>query len=79
MARAETPDADTAAAVDTDAATKPNAKAKAVAVFTAPEHVTAITFSTGRVVEVVDGALSAPDDLSHDERLQLTRAGFVPA
>lgn len=47
--------------------------------FTAPAHVSAIYFSTGREVEVVDGVLTAPDDLSDDERLQLTRAGFVPA
>jgi hypothetical protein len=78
MAKADTPDADTAA-TDTDAATKPAAQAKALTVFTAPNHVTAIAFSTGRVVDVTDGALTAPNDLSDDERLQLTRAGFVPA
>jgi len=80
MAKAESPDADIAAPATTDAtAASAASPTKLPNTFTAPEHVTAIYFSTGREIEVVDGALTAPDDLSDDERLQLTRAGFSAA
>lgn len=48
--------------------------------FTAPIDTTAIIFSTGRQIGVGDdGTLTAPDDLTDDERLQLSRAGFSAA
>lgn len=45
--------------------------------FTAPAHVSAITLSTAREIRVEDGVLSAPDDLSDEERRQIVRAGFT--
>ncbi len=44
--------------------------------FTAPAHVSAVTLSTGREIRVESGTLTAPDDLTHDERRQIERAGF---
>jgi len=46
--------------------------------FAAPAHVSAITLSTGREIHVDDGVLTAPADLSDDERRQITRAGCTP-
>lgn len=43
----------------------------------APPHVSAITLSTERKIDVEDGVLTAPDDLSDDERRQIARAGFT--
>ena len=45
--------------------------------FAAPAHVSAITLSTEREIHVEDGVLIVPDDLSDDERRQITRAGFA--
>jgi hypothetical protein len=74
-------DTDASAPASTDAApTKAAAPASPTTRFTAPIDTTAIIFSTGRQVNVAeDGTLTAPDDLSDDERLQLTRAGFSAA
>ena len=47
--------------------------------FTAPDHVSAITLSTGREIRVEGGTLTAPDDLSDNERQQILGAGFAPA
>jgi len=46
--------------------------------FAAPAHVAAITLSTGREIHVEDGVLTAPADLSDDERRQIARAGCTP-
>jgi hypothetical protein len=45
--------------------------------FAAPDHVSAITLSTERVMRVEDGVLTAPNDLSDHERRQILRAGFA--
>jgi hypothetical protein len=47
--------------------------------FTAPDHVSAIILSTGREIGVEHSVLTAPIDLSDDERRQISRAGCVPA
>lgn len=46
--------------------------------FTAPDHVSAIILSTGREIGVENGVLTAPSDLSDDERRQIARAGCTP-
>jgi hypothetical protein len=46
--------------------------------FTAPDHVSAIILSTGREIGIENGVLTAPSDLSDDERRQITRAGCSP-
>jgi hypothetical protein len=80
MAKALETDAEAATLADSTT-TAPAAPANATATrYVAPDHVSAIYFSTGREVLVgEDGTLTAPDDLSDDERLQLTRAGFSAA
>jgi hypothetical protein len=74
-AAADTPTVDTpapaAAVVKTDVG--------ATSRFAAPTHVSAITLSTGRLIEVVDGHSDVPADITFHERNQLIRAGFVPA
>ena len=45
--------------------------------FAAPIHVSAITLSTEREIQVKKGVLTAPADLSDDERRQIVRAGFT--
>ena len=47
--------------------------------FAAPDHVAAITLSTGREIRVENGVLTAPRDLTHEERRQIERAGFATA
>jgi hypothetical protein len=47
--------------------------------FAVPDHVSAIILSTGREIAVEHGALTAPSDLSEDERRQIARAGCTPA
>lgn len=49
-----------------------------MAKFSAPAHTSAITFSTGRELPVIDDVLTAPDDLAAHELQQLHTAGFVP-
>lgn len=52
----------------------------ATTLYTPPRDTAGITFSTGRVLSTDDdGFVGVPDNLSFDERNQLTRAGFVPA
>jgi len=47
--------------------------------FAAPDHVSAIILSTGREIAIEHGVLTAPSDLSEDERRQIARAGCTPA
>ncbi|WP_066806413.1 hypothetical protein [Sphingomonas asaccharolytica] len=75
MARSQSAAADTdplMPTADGDTATSPS-----LLRFAAPAHVSAITLSTEREIHVEDGVLAVPDDLSDDERRQITRAGFT--
>jgi hypothetical protein len=45
--------------------------------FTAPDHITAITLSTGPVA-VVDGTLTIDGDLLEGDRAALVQYGFTP-
>ena len=45
--------------------------------FKAPDHVSAVYFSTGRILGVEDGTLTAPADLIGQEIADLSRLGFV--
>lgn len=77
MARSQSAPADTGPAsptTDSEPAATPTPPR-----FAAPNHVSAITLSTGREICVEDGVLTAPDDLSDDERRQIARAGFIAA
>lgn len=47
--------------------------------YVAPEHISAVHFSTGRVIGVVDGQFVAPSDLIPTEIGDLARLGFNPA
>ena len=77
MARTQSAAADTdppTPTADEDAATSPTPLR-----FAAPAHVSAITLSTEREIQVENGVLTVPDDLSDDERRQIVRAGFAAA
>lgn len=73
MARSQSAAADT----DPPTAVGDPAPAPSPLRFAAPAHVSAITLSTEREIHVEDGVLTAPDDLSDDERRQIMRAGFA--